>query len=328
MLDVRIGVVGSGGMAARHAEWFTEKDGFELIAIAARNPETGPALARLHGVECLPTWEALIDRTDVEAVSIATYNDTHAPIAIAALQAGKHVYAEYPAARTVEEANLLAEAINAANAVFRTAHNGPVSPVHQALRGEVAKMGDLMAALFSRLTPGRGRRPEILFNLNASGPPALFFVYHVYPVIDLFGPPEWVDCSARYKGLAGDGRYESFINSVVAGYPEGGVAQWNWAGGIDIYEAEETQRIVLTGGTLVRREDGWVRSTRDGLVDLESSAQASQALRARFLQDIEEGPDAWQEDARCAIDAVRVGLAAERSVQEARRVTISELLAG
>ena len=68
------------------------------------------------------------------------------------------------------------------------------------------------------MTPGRGARPEVLFNLQVSGHPMLFFIYHVYPFVDLFGPAAWVQAHAQYAGLdRGSGRYQSFVNTLTAG---------------------------------------------------------------------------------------------------------------
>lgn len=68
----------------------------------------------------------------------------------------------------------------------------------------------------------------MLFNLNVSGPPSLFFVYHVYPLIDLFGPAVWVEGFAEYTGLTADGRYDRFVNRAVVGFAGGGTAAAGW----------------------------------------------------------------------------------------------------
>jgi predicted dehydrogenase len=55
-------------------------------------------------------WRRLFDQKDIEAVVVATPDHTHAPITLAALKAGKHVYCEKPLTHTVQEARLVAEA--------------------------------------------------------------------------------------------------------------------------------------------------------------------------------------------------------------------------
>ena len=55
-------------------------------------------------------WRRLVDRADIDLVDICTPGDTHAEIAIAALEAGKHVLCEKPLANTVEEAEAMTAA--------------------------------------------------------------------------------------------------------------------------------------------------------------------------------------------------------------------------
>lgn len=324
MNDIRLCIIGSGGMASRHAQHFSQTDGFELIAIAARNPETGPALANKYGIDYLPAYRDILKRDDIDAIAICTYNDTHSEIALAALDAHKHVFTEYPAARNIDEARQLLSRIDHSSRVLRVGHNEVLSPSHRALKRQTAQTGNLITALFTRLTPGRGQRPEILFNISISGPPALFFVYNIYPLVDCFGPATWVEAAAHYENLRDDSTYHSFANSVTVGFENGGIGQWNWAGGIEISNAEEYRRIVMTDGTLINRGNGWCLSTKSGERDLPATEPTDVTIQTQFFRDIHNGN--WQTDARTAINAALIGLAAERSMQENRRVTLSELL--
>ena len=324
MNDIRIGIIGSGGMANHHAQHFSQTDGFELIAIAARNPETGPALANKHGIDHLPSYRDMLKRDDIDAIAICTHNDTHGEIARAGLAAHKHVLTEYPAARNIRDARLLLSEIDHSSRVLRVGHNEVLSPSHRALERQIAQTGNLMTALFTRLTPGRGKRPETLFNIPVSGPPALFFLYHIYPHVDAFGPATWVEAAAHYENLRDNGTYDSFANSVTVGFESGGIGQWNWAGGIEISHAEEYRHIVMTKGTLINRGHGWHLSTKSGERDLPAAEPSDVTIQTQFLNDIHNGN--WQTDARTAINAALIGLAAERSIEENRRVTLSELL--
>ena len=324
MDKIRIGIVGSGGMARRRAEIFDNLEEFELVAVAARNPETGPALAEKHGVDLLTDWQALMDRQDVDAVVTCTNNDSHGPIAAAALEAGKHVFSEYPVVRSLEDASRLESLIRSSRHVLRLTHRESISAGHRALKTKAGAMGNLLVALFARLTPGRGVRPEVLFNLPVTGPPALFFVYHVYALVDLFGPAAWVESGAEYVGLSSEGRYDAFVNTLTVGFERGGLGQWSWSGGIDIAEAEEFQRIVLSGGTLIRDSGNWNVSARSGMEPLPRAEGGEISLEAQFYKDVTEGATAWREDAQTALNAARIGLAAEVSAKEGRRIRMAE----
>ena len=86
-----------------------------LKAVCARNPERVADFAANWGYESVETnWQDLIARPDIDLIDIASPNNTHAEIAIAAAKAGKMVMCEKPLGRTAEEALTMVEAVEAA----------------------------------------------------------------------------------------------------------------------------------------------------------------------------------------------------------------------
>lgn len=322
MSDLRIGLIGSGGMASRNAEIFSQTPGYKLVGIAARNPDTGPALAQKHNVPFTHDWETYCDRDDIDAIVISTNNSSHGEMILAALETNTHIFCEYPIARNLDEIDKIDTKLATSQSVIRVSHSEPLSASHQGLKNQAFEMGQLLSCFFTRLTPGRGARPEALFNLPLTGPPSLFFVYHIYPLVDIFGPVAWVKAGAEYDGLQENGQYHRFVNSVVAGFKNGGLAQWNWAGGIEIENAEEFRRIILTKGTLIHIDDAWHQSTPQGTEPIAKSPTVSKSLAELFLTDI-QGQTDWRRDTQVAMDAAKVGLAAEKSVLEKSRVQIN-----
>ncbi|HVQ22199.1 MAG TPA: Gfo/Idh/MocA family oxidoreductase, partial [Candidatus Saccharimonadia bacterium] len=89
----------------------------DMAAIAGRDEAAVTAAAQRLGWSSVETdWKALVGRDDVDLVDICTPGDTHAEIAIAALEAGKHVLCEKPLANSVDEALAMAEAAEVARA--------------------------------------------------------------------------------------------------------------------------------------------------------------------------------------------------------------------
>ncbi|MEU8706372.1 Gfo/Idh/MocA family oxidoreductase [Streptomyces sp. NPDC048565] len=119
-----VGMVGYAFMGAAHSQgWRTAGHVFDLpvrpalAAICGRDRTAVEAAAARHGWAAAETdWRALIARDDVQLVDICTPGDSHAEIAIAALDAGKHVLCEKPLANTVAEAEAMAEAAERAAA--------------------------------------------------------------------------------------------------------------------------------------------------------------------------------------------------------------------
>ena len=324
MDSIRLGLVGSGGMAHSRARKFASMQGCRLTALAARNPRTGAELARQQNLPLLESWKALIDRSDVDGLVVCTNNDSHGPIARASLEAGKPVFLEYPVARHVDEGTALVDLARSTGTVLRVAHPEAVSGAHRQLKETVGSLGGLLLALFVRLTPGKGARPEVLFNIPTSGPPSLFFVYQVYPLVDLFGPASWVEGYAHYDGMDNAGTYERFVNRVAVGFTGGGTAEWTWAGGIPIGNAEQVQRIVLEEGTLVQNDGGWRLSSADVKEKSLPPAEQGPSLESLFLEEVRGRRDDWRSDLDTALEAVRIGLGAEEAANRGGRVILGD----
>ncbi|MFM9371326.1 Gfo/Idh/MocA family protein [Streptomyces sp. Da 82-17] len=119
-----VGMVGYAFMGAAHSQgWRTVGRAFDLplaphlTAICGRDGAAVRAAAdRLGWSHAETDWRALLDRDDVQLVDICTPGDSHAEIAIAALEAGKHVLCEKPLANTVAEAEAMADAAERARA--------------------------------------------------------------------------------------------------------------------------------------------------------------------------------------------------------------------
>ncbi|WP_432194535.1 Gfo/Idh/MocA family protein [Streptomyces sp. bgisy027] len=113
-----IGMVGYAFMGAVHSQgWRTAGRAFDLpfepqlTAVCGRNEQAARAAAdRLGWASAETDWRELIARDDIHLVDICTPGDSHAEIAVAALDAGKHVLCEKPLANTVAEAEAMVAA--------------------------------------------------------------------------------------------------------------------------------------------------------------------------------------------------------------------------
>ncbi|MFG3505072.1 Gfo/Idh/MocA family protein [Streptomyces sp. NPDC047821] len=129
---IGIGMVGYAFMGAAHSQgWRTVGRVFDLplrpvlAAVCGRDAAAVRAAADRHGWAAAETdWRDLVARDDVDVVDICTPGDSHAEIAIAALEAGKHVLCEKPLANTVAEAEAMVAAAERARARGRVAMVG------------------------------------------------------------------------------------------------------------------------------------------------------------------------------------------------------------
>jgi predicted dehydrogenase len=116
---LNIGLVGYGFMGRTHSNAFRQAPRFfdlpyepVLKAICARNPDRAQKFAATWGYESVENdWRRLVDRKDIDLIDIASPNDTHAEIAVAAARAGKMVTCEKPLARTAAEAERMVASV-------------------------------------------------------------------------------------------------------------------------------------------------------------------------------------------------------------------------
>jgi len=116
---LKIGVVGAGVFGGYHANKCASHARVELVGVHDRNPERAEALAKVHGIAAL-SLDELVAAAD--AVIVACSASGHAEAALAALSAGKPVLVEKPLADTVESAEAIVAAAEAAGVVLQVGH--------------------------------------------------------------------------------------------------------------------------------------------------------------------------------------------------------------
>ncbi|GAA2900727.1 Gfo/Idh/MocA family protein [Nonomuraea rubra] len=128
---IGVGMVGYAFMGRVHSQAWRSVGAFfdlpvapRMAVLAGRSKErTEAAAAQLGWADIETDWRELVKRDDVQIVDICTPGDSHAEIAIAALQAGKHVLCEKPLANTVAEAEAMVAAAAAAQGKSMVAFN-------------------------------------------------------------------------------------------------------------------------------------------------------------------------------------------------------------
>lgn len=116
-------IIGAGGIGRIRAQSISSSGLGHVSAIADVDATRARALAQEFSTSCTANWREAICRPDVNAVVVSTPTKFHAEIAIASLQAGKHVLCEKPLARTTEEGRRVVEAARRANRVLKTGFN-------------------------------------------------------------------------------------------------------------------------------------------------------------------------------------------------------------
>ena len=123
MQTIRWGIIGVGRFGRIHARVVQALPGVQLVALCNRNQEKlAVAAAELNVSQTYSDYRQLLDQPDIDAVTVATHWRDHFEVALAALQAGKHVLLEKPMAASGEECRQLRKAAEKANGLFMVGH--------------------------------------------------------------------------------------------------------------------------------------------------------------------------------------------------------------
>ena len=183
---MRICVAGAAGaFGVKHLEAVAAIDGIEVVSVVSGEPDDIEGFAKARGI---PHWTKdlaeSLERSDVEAVILATPTPVHAAQAIQCLEAGKHVLVEIPMADSLADAERLVAAQRASGLVAMAGHTRRFNPSHQWIRNRV-QAGELTIQQMDVQTYFFRRS-----NMNALGKPRTWtdhlLWHHACHTVDLF----------------------------------------------------------------------------------------------------------------------------------------------
>ena len=202
----QVGLLGLGFMGRRHIEAYRSLPGVEVVT------RTSARFAHLQDPDAL--YEAMIGDPELDALDICLPTALHAPLTIAAMDAGKHVLCEKPMALTVEACERMLEAGKRnKGVVLMVAHVLRFWPAYRVLHEAVAggTYGAIRSARFARRSGLPSWGPWLLRPEESGGAPLDLLVHDYDQALWLFGAPESatartvgspnvIECSLRYPG--------------------------------------------------------------------------------------------------------------------------------
>lgn len=269
---MRVGLIGFG-YAGRtfHVPLIGATEGIAPIAVASSRPEAVHAV--LPGIDIMDTPAALIARDDIDLVVVATPNDSHAQIALAALLAGKHVVVDKPFALSLPEARSVVAAAERAGRLVTVFHNRRWDGDFLSVRAAIAR-GDIGEVVHFESHFDRFR-PMVRDRWRERATPGGGIWYDLGPhlidqALQLFGLPDAIEAS-------------------IATLRPGGVAD-DWAHAILHYPG---RRVILQASMLVA--GGSARFTVHGTAG-SIVKQGADRQEAQLLAGMIPGAAGWGED--------------------------------
>jgi len=204
---VRIGVIGVGQIGKHHLNTYAKIPSAQIVAVADINEAEARRVAEQFNIPSVYTnFREVLQRDDIQAVDVCLHNNFHAPVSVAALEAGKHVYCEKPLAGSYRDAEQMVTVARDAGRMLHMQLSTLYSKEVRAARYliEAGKLGKLYYAR-SMGHRRRGRpfvdgygTPTFVQKENSAGG-ALYDmgVYHIASTLYLLGNPEILTISGK-----------------------------------------------------------------------------------------------------------------------------------
>jgi len=321
-----VAVIGAGDMGARHARHWAAT-GARIAVVCDPDEARSADLAAAYGAHAAADPIEAVARPGVDVVSVCTPTYLHAPVAIAALEAGRDVLCEKPVALTLADADAMAAAERSSGRRLRIGFMRRFDPVWRRVESDVAELG---APVMAQATLAAGVRPKLLMHdARANGGPVIDMACHLFDRWErVFGvPPVRISARGHTFGagkpeLAGIEHVALDTVQVSLDYGKAGSGQiqlsWGLPSGIPAVERHTyvgPDGLIDTDGTTVQLVRGAEPSVyrRDGV-----DAWAEQ-IRA-FARELDgDGPQGLA-DVQAGTRALRASLAVLAAVRDARPV--------
>lgn len=241
MKQVTVGLVGTGYAARLRAETLAKDGRSRLVAATGHSPSKSQEFSQTFEVPLESSWQALVQRSDVDLVMVCTINRDHGAIAQAALEAGKHVVVEYPLALTVAEAEFLLTLATRQQKLLHIEHIELLSGIHQTLRDALPAIGTPFYVRYSNLNPQHPAPDKWTYHPELFGFPFIGALSRLHRMTDLFGAVKTVSCQARFWGQSGlPSPYTTCLCSAQLRFASGLVGEVIYGKGEALWQTERS----------------------------------------------------------------------------------------
>lgn len=160
---IKVGVIGVGSMGQNHARVYFHSDQAQLVAVADSYKEQVEKVARHYNAKAYQDYREMLQQENIDAISIAVPTSLHKEVALAALDAGKHILLEKPIASTVEEAQEIILKAQQQQRKLMIGHIERFNPAIQELKARLQRgeLGEIYKIDVQRIGPFPSRITDV-----------------------------------------------------------------------------------------------------------------------------------------------------------------------
>lgn len=163
---LRVGIIGAGGFAATHMDYFSRLDNVEVVAFMRRDPAKLAEMQKQWDVpQGFTDHREMLEKADIDAVDIITPTDSHMQLAIDSAEAGKHILCDKPLALNADDCQKMIEAAEKAGVIHSTNFNQRGNTAIGRMKRYIDNgyIGDFFhGTIWWGMTLQHGTRPEVL----------------------------------------------------------------------------------------------------------------------------------------------------------------------
>ncbi len=234
MNELNVAVIGCGSWGQNHARVYSELDNARLLAVCDENIATASRVGAKYRVDWYTDATNVMKSDDIDAVSICTPTSTHARIALAAIESGKHVLVEKPMTSTTDEAMRLIKAAGNKGPSLSVGFVERFNPAVMEAKGMIERgvIGEIILARSTRVS----RRPLRVGDIGVVKDLA---IHEVDIISNIFG----LEAASVYA-TAGNisHEFEDYANIIIRfGDDRNAFIEANWL------TPRKVRRLILTG---------------------------------------------------------------------------------
>jgi biliverdin reductase len=277
---LKIGLVGTGFVAKVRAQSILADARTELVAVASSSLARAQEFATEFNCQPVASWQELVAKSDVDLVMICSANESHGPIAKAAIEALRHVVVEYPLSLDPQEATeIVVQAAN--NQIFlHVEHIELLGALHQTMQEWLGRIGQPHYARYATLVPQRPAPRKWTYNTQQFGFPLAAALSRLHRFTNLFGVVERVSCQNRYGNLE-DGWFKTSLCTAQLTFQNGLFAEVAYGKGEEIWLPARRFEVQGDRGAMVFEGDQGTLTVGEESMSIELGSR-----RGMFAQDL------------------------------------------
>lgn len=250
---IRVGLVGTGYAAQRRAEAFQADSRSQLLAVVGHDPDKTATFANSHSASVSQDWQTLVQRSDIDLVTICHINRDHGAVARAALEAGKAVIVEYPLCLDIAEGEALLHLATESGLFLHVEHIELLGGLHQAVQTHLPQIGRPTYVRYSTVVPKRPAPQKWTYHAEQFGFPLAGALSRLHRLTQLFGRVHTVACQLQYDDQTAppDGYFKTCRCVAQLRFHQGVVAEVLYGKGEGVWESARRLEVEGSAGALV-----------------------------------------------------------------------------